>query len=104
MSRSYEAILRSIVPEWAKKKEAGLDPTFYGTLTYEGDCAVIDNVEKALLFLRTAEARTTELEAVVKIARIVAERCDPGTVCKRQLGMVLKALDAKEGNDDKQKE
>lgn len=37
--------LLKLVPGWAKDSEPGLDPTMYGTLTYEGDLKVIERVE-----------------------------------------------------------
>ncbi len=37
--------LLSFVPEWARKSHKGLDPTFYGTLTYQGDLEVIRKVD-----------------------------------------------------------
>jgi len=33
-------LLLHLVPEWVKRVPKGLDPTFYGTLTYNGDLAV----------------------------------------------------------------
>jgi predicted nucleic acid-binding Zn-ribbon protein len=38
--------LVSFIPDWAKDAQPGLDPTMYGTLTYEGDLKVIAQVEK----------------------------------------------------------
>lgn len=42
--------LLSFVPEWAKESEPGMDPTMYGTLTYEGDLEVIEEVKKIRVF------------------------------------------------------
>lgn len=38
------AFLLTLVPEWALNMEQGLDPTYYGTGSYEGDKKVYDKV------------------------------------------------------------
>ena len=41
--------LLSLLPDWTKEVPKGLDPTFYGTLSYEGDKLVkirIENIMK----------------------------------------------------------
>ena len=38
------AFLLTLVPEWALNMEKGLDPTYYGTGSYEGDKKVHDRV------------------------------------------------------------
>ena len=38
--------LLSFVPGWAKEAPPGLCPTFYGTLTQEGDQKVVDRVNE----------------------------------------------------------
>lgn len=38
--------LLSLVPDWAKIVPEGLEPTMYGTLTYEGDLEVKKRVDK----------------------------------------------------------
>lgn len=38
-------LLFSFIPEWARVVPRGLDPTFYGTLSYEGDLAVKSQVD-----------------------------------------------------------
>ncbi len=38
--------LLSLVPDWAKIVPEGLSPTFYGTLTYEGDLKVKERITK----------------------------------------------------------
>ena len=38
------AFLLTLVPEWALTMEQGLDPTYYGTGSYEGDKKVHDRV------------------------------------------------------------
>lgn len=39
--------LLSLVPEWAKKEvPEGLDPTFYGTLTEEGDNEIKKRIDE----------------------------------------------------------
>jgi len=38
--------LMSFVPEWAKEVPRGLDPTFYGTLSYDGDMKVKKRVDE----------------------------------------------------------
>ena len=38
------AFLLTLVPEWALNMEQGLDPTYYGTGSYEGDKKVYDRV------------------------------------------------------------
>lgn len=43
--------LLSFVPDWALIVPEGLDPTFYGTLSYEGDLVVKERVDK----IRTKE-------------------------------------------------
>ena len=47
--------LLSFVPDWAKIVPLGLDPTFYGTLTSEGDLAI--------------KKRVDEIKAVIKDAK-----------------------------------
>jgi len=37
--------LFSLLPDWAKIVPSNLDPTFYGTGTYEGDMEVKDRIE-----------------------------------------------------------
>ena len=44
-------LLLSLVPDWVKIVPKGLEPTFYGTLTYEGDMKVkkrIDRITQAI--------------------------------------------------------
>mgnify|MGYP005624636563 CR=1 FL=1 len=43
-----KTILYSLIPDWAKKTEMKLDPTMYGTGTYEGDMKVIKMVNRLL--------------------------------------------------------
>ena len=37
--------LLTLVPEWATKEEPGLDPTMYGTGSFETDKVIIDKVK-----------------------------------------------------------
>jgi hypothetical protein len=41
-------LLYGLIPEWAKDAPSGLDPSLYGTLTQEGDQAIVNKV-KAIL-------------------------------------------------------
>ena len=41
-------LLYELLPEWAKNAPSGLDPTFYGTLTQEGDQAIVNKVNTIL--------------------------------------------------------
>lgn len=41
-------LLYGLLPEWTKKAPSGLHPTLYGTLTQEGDQAIVNKV-KAIL-------------------------------------------------------
>ena len=41
-------LLYSLLPEWAKNAPSGLDPTLYGTLTQEGDQAIVNKVNTIL--------------------------------------------------------
>ena len=38
-------LLLSLIPDWAKIVPSGLDPTFYGTLTYSGDLDIKHRVD-----------------------------------------------------------
>lgn len=38
-------LLKSLIPEWAKTPRKRLDPTFYGTGSYEGDIKVIEKLK-----------------------------------------------------------
>jgi len=38
-------LLKSLIPDWAKIVPKGLDPTFYGTGSYEGDIKVMNKVK-----------------------------------------------------------
>jgi len=38
--------LTSFIPPWAKETAPGYDPTYYGTLTHEGDLKVIEKVKE----------------------------------------------------------
>jgi translation elongation factor EF-G len=38
----------SLLPEWTKEAPKGLDPTMYGTLTYEGDKEIVDKLKEIL--------------------------------------------------------
>ena len=46
--------LFSLVPDWARAVPEGLDPTFYGTLSAEGDRAVKARVDAALAAVKEA--------------------------------------------------
>ena len=54
MINEKEAIkyLLSFVPDWAKEVPKGLNPTFYGTLTYKGDLevkAMVDDIRSMVM-------------------------------------------------------
>ena len=51
----YLKLLLSLVPYWAKEVPKGLDPTFYGTLSYEGDLDVKKKIDIICEALKTAE-------------------------------------------------
>jgi len=38
--------LLSFVPSWAKIVPKGLDPTFYGTLSYKGDLEIKNKIDE----------------------------------------------------------
>tara|TARA_R110000772_G_scaffold153261_1_gene264267 strand:+ start:28133 stop:28429 length:297 start_codon:yes stop_codon:yes gene_type:complete len=38
----------SLLPKWTKEAPKGLDPTMYGTLTYEGDKEIVDRLKEIL--------------------------------------------------------
>ena len=38
----------SLLPEWTREVLKGLDPTMYGTLTYEGDKEIVDKLKEIL--------------------------------------------------------
>lgn len=38
--------LLSLVPSWAKNTEPGLDPTFYGTGSHDGDLKIVKRVRE----------------------------------------------------------
>jgi hypothetical protein len=44
--------LLSLMPEWTKIVPRNLDPTFYTTLTYEGDLAIKERVDKIREFVK----------------------------------------------------
>jgi hypothetical protein len=44
--------LLSLAPEWTKIVPRNLDPTFYTTLTYEGDLAIKERVDKIREFVK----------------------------------------------------
>jgi len=50
--------LLNLVPEWARNSELGLDPTMYGTGTYEGDRYVIVRIAA----IRSRRAALSEQE------------------------------------------
>ena len=47
--------LMAFVPDWAKIVPRGLDPTFYGTLSYEGDLNIKNRIEEIQAMIRTAD-------------------------------------------------
>ena len=48
MNEENKKYIWSLLPEWVKDVPEGLDPMFYGTLTYEGDKKIHDKVNKIL--------------------------------------------------------
>ena len=59
--------LLSFVPEWANIVPSGLDPTFYGTLTEEGDRQVkvrVDKIREALKGLGKEDRVTDSIDPV----------------------------------------
>ena len=38
-------LLKSLIPDWAKIVPKGLDPTFYGTGSYEGDKKIMEKLK-----------------------------------------------------------
>jgi hypothetical protein len=51
--------LLTLLPEWAECSQPGLDPTMYGTGSYEDDLTVISKVEIARAFLDRHKEKTT---------------------------------------------
>jgi len=47
--------LISFIPTWAENVPEGLDPTFYGTLSYEGDLKVNRQVNKIKTLIKNKE-------------------------------------------------
>lgn len=46
----------NLLPEWTKKRPPeGLDPTMYGTGTWEGDNEVYNKVRDILIFIRQGD-------------------------------------------------
>ena len=45
LSKKEYMLLRSLIPDWAKICPKGLDSTFYGTGSYEGDKKVVDKLK-----------------------------------------------------------
>lgn len=48
MNNDNAHFLWNLMPEWVRKDEPGLDPTMYGTGTYEGDLEVQKKVREIL--------------------------------------------------------
>ncbi len=48
MKKEDKDYLWSLMPDWVKEVPKGLDPTFYGTLSREGDKEVQKKVKKLL--------------------------------------------------------
>jgi len=48
MTGDDKQFLWNLMPEWVKESAVGLDPTMYGTGTYEGDCAIRLRVQEIL--------------------------------------------------------
>jgi len=44
----------SLLPDWTKEVPKGLDPTFYGTLSYEGDKLVKIRIENIMKRAKTS--------------------------------------------------
>jgi len=49
--------LMSFVPDWAKLVPKGLDSTFYGTLTYQGDLRVKRRVNSIKALIKKTDGR-----------------------------------------------
>lgn len=45
LSKKDYMLLKSFIPDWAKIVPKGLDPTFYGTGSYEGDKKVMNRLK-----------------------------------------------------------
>jgi hypothetical protein len=45
-------LLLSLVPDWVDNVKKGLDPTFYGTGTYEGDLTLKKRVDDIREFIK----------------------------------------------------
>ncbi|MDY6957812.1 MAG: hypothetical protein SVK08_01510 [Halobacteriota archaeon] len=50
--REMVRFLRALLPDWAKESYPGMDPTMYGTGSYEGDVDVINRVKGMVCFWR----------------------------------------------------
>jgi len=47
--------LISFIPDWAEVVPRGLDPTFYGTLSYEGDLKVNKQINEIKTLIKNKE-------------------------------------------------
>ena len=47
--------LLQFVPNWAENMLKGLDPTFYGTLTYEGDMEIKTRIDSIRALLEKSD-------------------------------------------------
>ena len=48
MSSSNQEFIFSLLPDWVKSVPKGLDPTMYGTGSYEGDLKIKERVVELL--------------------------------------------------------
>ena len=48
MNKEDAKFIWSLMPGWVKKQSKGLDPTFYGTLSCEGDKEIHKRVKEIL--------------------------------------------------------
>ncbi|MBC8437158.1 hypothetical protein H8D85_02420 [bacterium] len=48
LTKTEAELLWRLMPTWIKECEEGLDPTFYGTGSYEGDLLVQQTVRRVL--------------------------------------------------------
>jgi len=55
--------LMSFVPDWVKIVPKGLDPTFYGTLSYKGDLDVKRRVDEIKVLIEKTDNQASEADS-----------------------------------------
>lgn len=48
MRKKNKKLIWSLLPNWVKEVPKNMDPTFYGTGSYEGDLEVSNQIKKVL--------------------------------------------------------